>query len=158
MSCRNCWRWHFRDPKYKNFLGEHAPRLPQVWVAFGTLTFLSLRAPSKFHATLLTTGILYLNMKSVPKDGRGELAYKGLEVERGGWCILKIVIARGNFQMQLFGRGWSFDTPHFSENPRPPLRRNKRSVPYNGTVPAGIISPILKLHGKLMKVRWISDQ
>ena len=48
----------FRDPKIKNFLGEHAPRLPQVWGAFGKLTFLPLCAPSKSHATLLTTGVL----------------------------------------------------------------------------------------------------
>ena len=48
----------FRDPKLKNFLGERAPRLPQVWGAYGELTFLPLCAPSKFHATLLTTGIL----------------------------------------------------------------------------------------------------
>ena len=27
--------------------------------------------------------------------------------------------------------GGSFDTPHFSENPRPPLGRNKRTVPNN---------------------------
>ena len=85
----------FPRPKFKNFLGEHTPRLPQVWVAFGKLTFLSLRAPSKFYATLLTTGILYLNMKSIPKDGRGDLVYKGLEVEEGGGCILKTVIAKG---------------------------------------------------------------
>ena len=28
----------FRGPKFKNFLGEHDPRLPQVWGAFGKLT------------------------------------------------------------------------------------------------------------------------
>ena len=48
----------FGGPKFKNFLGEHDPRLPQVWGAFGKLTFLPLRAPSKSHAMLLTTGIL----------------------------------------------------------------------------------------------------
>ena len=39
MSCRKCRRWHFRDPKFKNFLGE----LPQVWGTFGALTFLLLQ-------------------------------------------------------------------------------------------------------------------
>ena len=24
----NSWKWHFRDPKFQNFLGEHAPRPP----------------------------------------------------------------------------------------------------------------------------------
>ena len=68
MSCRKRRRWHFRDPKFKNFPGEHAPRLPQVWGAYGALTFLPLRAPSKSHATLLTTGILQL-MKSMRLKG-----------------------------------------------------------------------------------------
>ena len=31
MSCRKHRRWHFQDSKFKNFLAEHAPRLPQVW-------------------------------------------------------------------------------------------------------------------------------
>ena len=55
MSCRKHRRWHSRDPKLKHFLREHAPRLPQVWGAYGALTFLPLRAPSKSHATLLTS-------------------------------------------------------------------------------------------------------
>ena len=49
MSCRKCRRWHFRDPKFKNFLGEHAPRFPQVWGAFSMLTC-PLHAPSNSHA------------------------------------------------------------------------------------------------------------
>ena len=65
-------RWHFRDPKFKNFMRKHALRLPQVWGAFGALIFPTLRAPSKSHATLLTTGILQL-MKSMPKGGRRDL-------------------------------------------------------------------------------------
>ena len=41
MSCRKRRGWHFRDPKFKNFLlGEHAPRLPQVWGAFGAVAIL----------------------------------------------------------------------------------------------------------------------
>ena len=68
MSCRKHRRWHFGDPKFKNLPGEHAPRLPQVWGAYGALTFLPLRAPSKSHATLLTTGILQL-MKSMRLKG-----------------------------------------------------------------------------------------
>ena len=24
------WKWHFRDPKFQNFLGEHAPRPPSL--------------------------------------------------------------------------------------------------------------------------------
>ena len=68
MSCRKRRRWHFWDPKFKNFPGEHAPRLPQVWGAYGALTFLPLRAPSKSHATLLITGILQL-MKSMRLKG-----------------------------------------------------------------------------------------
>ena len=29
------WKLHFRDPKFQNFLGKHAPRPPLVWGAFG---------------------------------------------------------------------------------------------------------------------------
>ena len=39
MSYRKRRRWHFRDPKFKNFLGV----LPQVWGTFGALTFLLLQ-------------------------------------------------------------------------------------------------------------------
>ena len=59
LSCRKRSRWHFRDPKFKYFLlGQHAPRLLQIWGVFGALTFILLRAPSKSHAALPTTCIL----------------------------------------------------------------------------------------------------
>ena len=28
--CPECWKWHFRASRFLNFLGEHAPRSPQV--------------------------------------------------------------------------------------------------------------------------------
>ena len=28
MSWGKRWKWHFRDPKFRNFLREHAPRPP----------------------------------------------------------------------------------------------------------------------------------
>ena len=31
MSCEKRWKWHSWDPKFKNFLGEHAPRPPLGW-------------------------------------------------------------------------------------------------------------------------------
>ena len=48
------------------------PGLPQVWALSGTLNFLSLRAPSKSHATLLTTGILAYEI-NMPNDRRRDL-------------------------------------------------------------------------------------
>ena len=94
----------FRDPKTINFLGEHALRLPQVWGAFGKLTFLPLHAPSKSHAMLLTTGILQQETWS----RRGW---------RGRGCILTIVIAK---------EGYNFYMIHLLP---PTPTRNKRTVP-----------------------------
>ena len=50
---------------------------------------------------------------------------------RGGGCILKIVTAKGGVQFWyvIIWEGYSFDTPHISENPRRPMGRNKRMVP-----------------------------
>ena len=93
MSCRKRRRWHLRDPKCKHFLGEHAPRLPRVWGAFGAQTFLPLRAPSKPHATLSTTRFSWLT-KSMPKDGKRDSCSRR-SWRGGGGCILKIVIAKG---------------------------------------------------------------
>ena len=30
MSCKKRWKWHFWDPKFKNFLEEYAPRPPRL--------------------------------------------------------------------------------------------------------------------------------
>ena len=46
-------KWHFQDRKLKNFLREYIHRHPLVWSAFGDLTFLSARTPSKSKATPL---------------------------------------------------------------------------------------------------------
>ena len=42
MSCRKRRRWHFRDLKIKTFLGEHAPRFPQM----GRLCRANLSSPA----------------------------------------------------------------------------------------------------------------
>ena len=46
-------KWHFQDRKLKNFLREYTHRHPLVWSAFGDLTFLPARTPSKSKATPL---------------------------------------------------------------------------------------------------------
>jgi len=48
-------KWHFRDPKVKNFWGQHV----LGWAAFSTTTFLPrMHTPSKSHATpLISTEI-----------------------------------------------------------------------------------------------------
>ena len=91
LSCRKRSRWHFRDPKFKYFLlGQHAPRLLQVWGVFGALTFILLRAPSKSHATLPTTCIL--NSVDYEINAQGWKKTLGLEGDGGrgggGGCIL----------------------------------------------------------------------
>ena len=35
--CLECWKWHFRASRFKNFLGGHAPRTPQKPGPYGPL-------------------------------------------------------------------------------------------------------------------------
>ena len=123
MSSRKLRRRHFRDSKFKHFLGEPPLRLPQVWGAFGALTFLPLRAALKSPATLLTADYRYLIAYEI--NAQGWKKRLGLDGIGGGGCIFKIAIYyQEGVQLSLviiFGWGGSFDTPHFSENPRPPL-------------------------------------
>ena len=85
MSCRKRWRWHFRDPKFKNFRGEYA---------FGTLTF-PLPAPikiSRYAADYWYVQAYEINAQWCKKG----LGLDGVGVGEGkGGCILKIVIAMG---------------------------------------------------------------
>ena len=54
ISCRKRWKWHFRDPKFKNFWSSICPQTSQRWAAFGTTTFLPrVRTPTKSHAAPL---------------------------------------------------------------------------------------------------------
>lgn len=53
MSCRKCWKWYFRDPKFEHLLGEYTPETPLVWSTFCALTFLPLQRPSKSHTLLM---------------------------------------------------------------------------------------------------------
>ena len=60
----------------------------------------------------------------MPQDGRSGGGGGG-----GGMVIFKIFFYQGGdiiFICNYLG-GKGYDTPHFSENPRPPLGRNKRS-------------------------------
>ena len=57
MSCEKRWKWHSWDPKFKNFLGEHAPRPPLARLRwFGLLPH--VHTPSKSHTTALKTTCL----------------------------------------------------------------------------------------------------
>ena len=40
MSCRKGWTWHFQDPKFQNFLGEHAPIPCEVGLPLALQLFL----------------------------------------------------------------------------------------------------------------------
>ena len=90
MSSRKRRRRHFRDSKFKYFLGEHAPRLPQFWGAFGALTFPPLRAALKSPATLLTADYRYLIAYEI--NAQGWKKRLGLDGIGGGGCIFKIAI------------------------------------------------------------------
>ena len=49
MSCRKRWKWHFRDPKVKNFLGEQA----LGWDTAATTCHPHVCTHSKSHAMRL---------------------------------------------------------------------------------------------------------
>ena len=79
MSCRKRRRWHFRDPKCKNFWGACL----QTPLGLGCLRHTNF-------STLSITGFSWLT-KSMPMDGKRD------SCSRRGWrggCILKIVIAK----------------------------------------------------------------
>ena len=147
MSCRKCRRWHFRDPKFKNFLGEHAPRFPQVWGAFSMLTC-PLHAPSNSHA-LYAADYIYQYLIAYEINAQGWkkrlIGIEGVKIKftcficcwlhipvsyslwnqcprmgGGGGGVLKLVIAkRGTiFICDYLGR-LCFDTPPFSAPPPP---------------------------------------
>ena len=132
LSCRKRSRWHFRDPKFKYFLlGQHAPRLLQVWGVFGALTFILLRALSKSHATLPTTCIL--NSVDYEINAQGWKKTLGLEGDGGrGGCILNCYCQGGGgttFRCNFifFGGGGKF---WYTALLTPRLGRNKRSAPF----------------------------
>ena len=97
MACGKDRRWHFQDPKFKNFVGI-MPLEPQDMGAFGALTFLPVHRPSKYHTMPLASSILSL-MKSMPSDGGKKRKTNYLKTwSRRGWGgggrILNILIAK----------------------------------------------------------------
>ena len=121
MSSRKRKRRHFRDSKFKHFLGEHAPRLPQFWGAFGALTFLPLRAALKSPATLLTADYRYLIAYEINAQGwKKRLGLEGVR-ERG---------LQFSYAITFLGGGGRVLIQHTFLNPRPPSRDeiNDRSL------------------------------
>ena len=131
LSCRKRSRWHFRDPIFKYFLlGQHAPRLLQVWGVFGSLTFILLRAPSKSHATLPTTCIL--NSVDYEINAQGWKKTLGLEGDGGrGGVHFKLLLPGMGVQLSdvilFLGRGGKFWCTTLLT---PRLGRNERSAPF----------------------------
>ena len=60
------------------------------------------------------------------------------------------------FSYDIILGGYSFHTPHFSENPRPPLGRNKRSVPSlsHGEMPVGETGEYHVMMQQLMQIQY----
>ena len=107
MSCGKHRRWHFQDPKFKNFLGIMPLDPPKVWGTFGSLIFLPVHAPSKSHTMPLISSILSL-MKSVPNGvKKRKTNYLKTWSRRGfggGGVHFKNCYFQGgfNFDMKLF--------------------------------------------------------
>ena len=66
MSCGKRWKCHFRDPKFQNFLEEHAPRPLSLGHPFGSTTF----SPSCVHAQNLTLRPWFIFHDVYKKQGR----------------------------------------------------------------------------------------
>ena len=94
MSCRKRRRWHFRDPKFKHFLGEHAPSLPQVWGAFRALTLLPLRALSRYAAH-------YWYLTPYEINAQGWKKRLGLEGVGGGGVHFKNCYCQGGYNFYM---------------------------------------------------------
>ena len=99
MSCRKCRRWHFRDPKFKNFLGV----FPQVWGTFGALTFFSFK--------ISCCAADYWHLIAYEINTQGWKKRLGLEGVRGGGggAFWKLLLPRGGtiFICNYFG-GFKF--------------------------------------------------
>ena len=122
MSCRKRRRWHFRDPKFKNFLGEHAPRTPP---GLGRLRRANFSPAWTFKISRYPIDYRYLVAYEIIAQGwKKRLGLEGgWRWGGGGGGILKIIIffLGGGVQfssVMIFG-GLSFNTPHFSD-PSPP--------------------------------------
>ena len=89
ISCRKRRRWHFRGPKFKNFLGEHAPRLPPP-PGLGRL-----RLPSSFFLSMHLQKLTQVHFKNC--------------YLQGGY----------NFHMKLFRRGRGMIHNTFLKTPFP---------------------------------------
>ena len=66
MSCGKRWKRHFRDPKFLNFLEEHAPRPLSLGHPFGSTTF----SPACVHAQNLTLRPWFIFHDVHKKQGR----------------------------------------------------------------------------------------
>ena len=99
MSCRKCRRWHFRDPKFKNFLGV----LPQVWGTFGALTFLLLQN-LMLCCWLLASYSLWNQCPRLEEETWSRRGQRG-----GGGAFWKLLLPRGGtiFICNYFG-GFKF--------------------------------------------------
>ena len=112
ISCKKRRRWPFRGPKFKNFLGEHAPRLPppppQDWGAFVFL--LPSFPPCTFKSSRCWLQVSYSlwNQCLGMEEAGGEVHFKNCYCQ-GGY----------NFHMKLFrwGRGMIHHT--FLKTPFP---------------------------------------
>ena len=80
MFCRKCRRWHFGDPKLKNFVGEHAPTPPQVW---RDLQILSLHC-WLLVSCFLTTQCLRIEEETWSRRGWGGCIWKIICYCQGG--------------------------------------------------------------------------
>ena len=129
--------FHFPDPKFEKFVGEHAPSRPPCLGRLGLANFSS--PACTFKISCYTANYRHLIAYEINAQGwkkRLSLEGVGMVWGGGGGYILKFVIVkRGGtiFICNYFGgvQFWYTTLLHFSEPPLPPtpLGRNKRTVP-----------------------------
>ena len=132
MACGKHRRWHFQDPKFKNFLGVLPLDPPRYGAPLALLFFFLC-----IHLQNLTLcpwcPVSYRLWNQCPIEGRSEkqIIWKlGLEGGWGGGGILNIVIAKdGSIFIWNYFRGLKFWCATLFWKPLPPLGSNKRLFP-----------------------------
>ena len=129
--------FHFPDPKFEKFLGEHAPSRPPCLGRLGLANFSS--SACTFKISCYTANYRHLIAYEINAQGwKKRLSLEGVGMGGGGGVHFKICYCQEGevqFSYVIILVGYSFDTPHFytflnpSPLPPPPLGRNKRTVP-----------------------------
>ena len=125
MSCGKRWKCHFRDPKFQNFLEEHAPRPLSLGHPFGSTTF----SPSCVHAQNLTLRPWFIFHDVYKKQGRSSSKsdYK-VQKTKFVFCTLYFPAAHLMCGRKIYSRTRTFGSKVHKSNIRVKRWHNKYEI------------------------------